>query len=96
MQDMDDIIQTKPRLLIMTKADLCDKEETKKWISYYFCSSLSYIPPQYDDLFLFTLKLLIEEKEKNNGEIIYYNSSYNINVQDPIKELIFNGGGTIC
>ena len=62
----------------------------------YFCSSLSYIPPQYDDLFLFTLKLLIEEKEKNNGEIIYYNSSYNINVQDPIKELIFNGGGTIC
>lgn len=40
MQDMDDIIQTKPRLLIMTKADLCDKEETKKWISYY--ESLGY------------------------------------------------------
>ena len=34
--------------------------------------------------------------EYEKGEIIYYNSSYNINVQDPIKELIFNGGGTIC
>lgn len=35
MRDMDEVIGNKPRLLIMTKADLCDRKETQKWISYY-------------------------------------------------------------
>lgn len=35
MRDMDEVIGNKPRLLIMTKADLCDNKETKKWVSYY-------------------------------------------------------------
>ncbi|MBS7021396.1 MAG: ribosome biogenesis GTPase YlqF [Firmicutes bacterium] len=35
LRDMDEVIGNKPRLLIMTKADLCDRKETQKWISYY-------------------------------------------------------------
>ncbi len=33
--DIDCILKNKPRLLIMTKYDLCDKEITDKWIEYY-------------------------------------------------------------
>ena len=33
--DIDDYIGDKPKLMIMTKEDLCDKKETEKWIKYY-------------------------------------------------------------
>ena len=33
--DIDNYTKNKPKLLIMTKYDLCDKEETKKWVKYY-------------------------------------------------------------
>ena len=33
--DIDDIIKDKPRILVMTKYDLCDKVETDKFIKYY-------------------------------------------------------------
>lgn len=33
--DIQDIIRKKPCILIMTKYDLCDKIETKKWITHY-------------------------------------------------------------
>lgn len=33
--DIDEVTKDKPRLMIMTKADLCDKNETEKWIQYY-------------------------------------------------------------
>ena len=33
--DINNTIKNKPRILIMTKYDLCDKEETNKWIKYY-------------------------------------------------------------
>lgn len=33
--DIDEYIKDKPRLLIMTKYDLCDKKETNKWVKYY-------------------------------------------------------------
>ena len=35
IKDIDNIIKNKPKLLIMTKTDLCDMNETNKWISYY-------------------------------------------------------------
>lgn len=41
IKDIDDLIKDKPRILIMTKYDLCDKKETDKFISYY--ESLGYI-----------------------------------------------------
>ena len=33
--DIDEYTGDKPRLMIMTKSDLCDKTETNKWIKYY-------------------------------------------------------------
>lgn len=33
--DIEKFIKNKPRLLIMTKMDLCDMNETKKWIKHY-------------------------------------------------------------
>ena len=33
--DIDDLIQDKPKILVFTKYDLCDKEETNKIVEYY-------------------------------------------------------------
>ena len=33
--DIDDLIKDKPRILVMTKYDLCDKAETDKFVKYY-------------------------------------------------------------
>jgi len=41
MKDIDDLIKNIPRVLIMSKYDICDKIETDKFISYY--GSLGYI-----------------------------------------------------
>jgi len=38
--DIEKTIKNKPRILIMTKYDLCEKDETNKWIKYY--ESLGY------------------------------------------------------
>ena len=35
IKDIDDLIKNKPKIMIMTKRDLCDIEKTNKWISYY-------------------------------------------------------------
>ncbi|HOP65753.1 MAG TPA: ribosome biogenesis GTPase YlqF [Bacilli bacterium] len=35
INDIEDVIKNKPRILIMTKKDLCDLKETNKWIKYY-------------------------------------------------------------
>ena len=42
--DIDDLIKNKPRLLIMTKYDLCDKNETNKFIKYYEKLGYQVIP----------------------------------------------------
>lgn len=35
IKDIDEIIKNKKTIIIMTKYDLCDKEETEKWKKYY-------------------------------------------------------------
>ncbi len=35
IKDIEDIIKNKPRILIMTKKDLCDILVTNKWVEYY-------------------------------------------------------------
>ena len=35
IKDIDELIKNKPKLLIMTKKDLCDLDKTLKWKSYY-------------------------------------------------------------
>lgn len=44
IKDLDEMIQNKPRILIMTKMDLCDKKETNKWITYYEEKGYSVVP----------------------------------------------------
>jgi len=42
--DIDDLIKDKPRIMVMTKYDLCDKEETDKIIKYYESLGYKVIP----------------------------------------------------
>ena len=35
IKDIDDITRNKDKILIMSKADLCDINETNKWVKYY-------------------------------------------------------------
>ena len=35
VRDIDSILRNKPRIIIMTKTDLCDINETNKWVKYY-------------------------------------------------------------
>ena len=44
--DINTLINNKPRILIMTKYDLCDKKETKKFVKYY--EREGYIVVKYD------------------------------------------------
>lgn len=43
-KDIDGMIKDKPRVLIMTKIDLCDMEKTKRWIKYYEDKGFVVIP----------------------------------------------------
>ncbi|MDD4624490.1 MAG: ribosome biogenesis GTPase YlqF, partial [Tenericutes bacterium] len=43
---IDELIKDKLRIMIMTKYDLCDKEETNKWVKYY--EEKGYIVLKYD------------------------------------------------
>ena len=40
IKDIEEFVKNKKRILIMTKTDLCDMEETNKWINHY--ESLGY------------------------------------------------------
>ena len=42
--DMDEIIKNKPRILVVTKCDLCDTEETNKILEYYKSLDYTVIP----------------------------------------------------
>lgn len=35
IKDLDEFTKNKPRIMVMTKSDLCDNKETNKWIKYY-------------------------------------------------------------
>lgn len=59
--DIDDLIKNKPRILIMTKYDLCDKRETDKFISYY--ENLGYHVIPVDLMSGTNVKKIIEASE---------------------------------
>ena len=44
IEEVDNIIKAKPKIIIMTKYDLCDKSETDKFISYYESLGYQVIP----------------------------------------------------
>ena len=74
-KDVDEIIKNKPRILIMTKLDLCDKEETNKWINYYENKGYKVISldlinnPNLDLIYKETNEIskIINEKRKQKG-----------------------------
>ncbi len=35
IKDIDSLLKNKPRILVVTKMDLCDKKETDKWLRFY-------------------------------------------------------------
>jgi len=60
--DLDKFIKSKPRIMIMTKIDLCDIKETNKWIKYYEEQGYKVIP--IDLINNNSIKKIIEETEK--------------------------------
>lgn len=70
IKDIDNIIMHKPRVLIMTKQDLCDKMETDKWINYYKQRGYHVITldlehsPNLNPLFKLTDTILEEDTKK--------------------------------
>ena len=70
IKDIDDLTKNKPRILIMTKYDLCDKKETDKWIKYYKAKGYNVLPldlenkPNLKPLFDMTDKLMLCTNQK--------------------------------
>lgn len=70
IRDLDEIIKNKPKILIMTKYDLCDKLETQKWITYYEKQNYKVVAMDIEHQFQkkqilnFTEQLLKEKMEK--------------------------------
>ena len=70
IKDIDTFIKDKKRILIMTKIDLCDMDETNKWVKYY--EKLGYIVlclnlesnSKLDNLINMTTDIMKEENEK--------------------------------
>lgn len=56
--DIDKYIKNKPRIMILTKYDLCDKKETDKWIKYYQEQGYIVVPI---DLFKDSVNKIITE-----------------------------------
>lgn len=48
--DIDDLIKNKERVLIFNKYDLCDKEETNKWVNYYKNLGYKVVTTNLNDL----------------------------------------------
>ena len=75
MRDIDNLIKNKPRLLVLTKKDLCDIAETNKWIKHYnnagYTTALISGTSHGDYKVLFdklkTMTLKIQEKRLDKG-----------------------------
>ncbi len=75
IKDIDEIIGNKPRILIMTKKDLCDLKVTQKWQKYYEDAGMKVVlmdltnNQDYKKLFQLTEELTadIQAKRKKDG-----------------------------
>src|SRR5574344_2887225 len=75
IKDIDTFIKNKPRILIMSKIDLCDMSVTKKWITYYEEQGYKVVAldlehnTNLNELFKKTNELMIpiNEKRLNKG-----------------------------
>ena len=60
--DINNLIKDKPKILIMTKYDICDKEETNKFVKYY--QEQGYIVIPVDLMSGLNVKKITEETKK--------------------------------
>ena len=73
IQEIDDIVINKPRVIVMTKYDLCDKVETNKWIKKYESNGYKVIKMDIEHdfdkkVFIRTTKEILEEKDIKREE----------------------------
>ena len=74
IKDIDEIIKNKPRVLVMTKYDLCDKQETAKWIKYYEDKGYKVVPLDLETncnlkpLYRVTDELMVSINEKRESK----------------------------
>jgi len=72
--DIDELIGNKKKILLMTKYDICDKEETDKFIRYYEDKGYTVIPLDLmnenptDKLVSISKNLMIEENKKRKAK----------------------------
>lgn len=72
--DIDDYTKNKPKIIIFTKDDLCDKEETKKWKEYYQKQGNAVISLNLEanvnikPLITLTEKIMKEENKKREAK----------------------------
>ena len=66
-KDIDTMAKNKPRILIMTKIDLCDMEKTLKWKTYY--ENMGYKVILLDLINNTKLNILYEEANKYLNEL---------------------------
>ena len=75
MKDMDEIFKNKPRIIVMTKKDLCDLSVTNKWVKKYQDDGFKVVlmdltnNKDYKELISITKNIMapINEKRKKNG-----------------------------
>ncbi len=75
IKDIDEIVKNKLKILIMTKKDLCDLEETNKWCKHYESKGYNVLlvdlnnNKDYEEIIKYTNKLTtsLQEKRKANG-----------------------------
>lgn len=72
--DIDELIGNKKKILLMTKYDICDKEETNKFIKHYENKGYTVIPLDLmnenptDKLVSISKNLMLEENEKRKAK----------------------------
>lgn len=71
--ELDDIISGKPRIVLLNKCDLADKNTTKKWIEYYKSRGITAIPVDCRsgkglNAFQSAVKTVLADKIKSNEE----------------------------
>lgn len=74
IKDIDNYLKNKPKIMVMTKIDLCDPVETKKWQKYYekqgyvvYCTNLEG-KTNLAPLISLTEKLMEEENAKRESK----------------------------
>ncbi|ASC08471.1 ribosome biogenesis GTPase YlqF [Pediococcus pentosaceus] len=69
---IEDVIKSKPHLLILTKADLADPKETKKWLDYYksrneYAIALNSKEPSTENIILKKTQEILADKLANKA-----------------------------